>query len=47
MAIKIKGKDLLKQECGLPLEIKVPLKANEVTFKPLKDLFSIRRVIDE
>lgn len=47
MAIKIKGKDLLKQECGLPHEIRIPLKANEETFKPLKDLFSIRRVINE
>ncbi len=47
MAIKIKGEDLLTQECGSPLEIRVYLKAKEETFKPLKDLFSIRRVLDE
>ncbi len=47
MAIRIKGKDILTQECESPLEIRVYLKANEETFKPLKDLFSIRRVLDE
>jgi len=46
MAIKIKANDLLKQESN-EVEIKVPLKANEETYKPLKDLFLITRNIYE
>jgi len=46
MAVRVIGKNILQQECGIPLEIRVFIKAKEDVFKPVKDIFSIRRNVN-
>jgi len=44
MAVKIKGKNILEQDCTRPLDIRVKVRAADECLIPLKDIFNIRRV---
>jgi hypothetical protein len=44
LAIRIFGKNILWQNCSKPLEVRVKIKATDGVLKPLKDIFTIRRV---
>ena len=46
LAVRIIATDLLRQQCGSPVDIVVPLVAQDVTSIALKDLFCIRRLED-
>lgn len=43
MAIRIKGKNILREECSRPLDLKVRIKADNELLIPIKEILAIRR----